>query len=75
MLPHALRKGNRFVVDVAAHDTLLFNLRKDIGETANLAQGNPGKVKELAAKLDEFKRSISGLKGKPGEPRPADWPR
>jgi len=75
MLPHALRKGNRFVADVAAHDTLLFNLREDIGEAANLAKGNPGKVKELAAKQDEFKRSISGLKVKSGEPRPADWPR
>jgi arylsulfatase len=75
MLPHALRKGNRFVADVSAHDTLLFNLRKDIGEAASQAKGNPGKVQEMAIKLDEFKRSISGLKGKPGEPRPADWPR
>jgi arylsulfatase A-like enzyme len=33
----------------------LYDLSDDIGETKNLAQENPGKVKELAAKLEEIR--------------------
>jgi arylsulfatase A-like enzyme len=75
ILPDALRKGNQYVPDVPAHDTLLFNLRKDIGETTNLVKTNPAKVEEMSYNLDEFRISLRGLKGKAGEPRPKDWPR
>lgn len=75
ILPDGLRKGNQYVPDVAAHDTLLFNLRKDIGETTNLVKSNPEKVDQMSYNLDEFRVSISKLKGKAGEPRPKDWPR
>jgi len=34
----------------------LYNLTEDIGETKNIAEANPGKVKELSALLDEIKR-------------------
>jgi len=74
-LPEGLRKGNRFVPDVPAHDTLLFNLRTDVGESVSLFKTKPEKVKEMSENFDKFRKSLSGLKGKVSEPRPKDWPR
>jgi arylsulfatase A-like enzyme len=75
ILPHGLFKGNKYVPEVPAHDTLLFNVRTDLSESVNLAKTNQERLKELSGRLKEFQNSISGLKGTPGEPRPADWPR
>ncbi|HEX8531343.1 MAG TPA: sulfatase, partial [Cytophagales bacterium] len=44
--------GNRGIVgmkDLAPHDTLLFNLRRDVGEQTNLLKAHPEKVRELLA--------------------------
>lgn len=74
-LPEGLRKGNRFVPDVPAHDTLLFNLRTDVGESTNLVKTKPEKVAEMSGNLHGFRNSLSGLKVKISEPRPVDCPR
>jgi arylsulfatase A-like enzyme len=38
-----------------ANEAQLYDLAEDIGETRNLAEKNPGLVKELSAKLDEMR--------------------
>ncbi len=55
ILPRDLRKGNQYVKDVPAHDTLLFNLREDIGETINLFNADAKKTSEMIQKLELFK--------------------
>ena len=50
------------VKDVAAHDTLLFNLKQDVGEQQNLVKSNPDKVKELLAALEKYKSTIEPAK-------------
>lgn len=60
-LPEPLKKGNRFIADVPAHDTLLFNARNDLAETVNLTTVNPEKVREMTLELNEFKKSLKGL--------------
>ena len=75
ILPQDLYKGNKYVQDVPAHDTLLFNLRTDVGEAKNLIESNPEKRKEMSGNLRQFRSSLNGLKAKISEPRPKDWPR
>ncbi|MDH6357519.1 sulfatase [Parabacteroides sp. PF5-9] len=58
ILPEDIRKGNYWVADVPAHETLLFNLRTDIGEQTDLSAQYPEKVKELTAALEKFKATI-----------------
>jgi hypothetical protein len=43
----------------------LYNLRDDLGETANLAAVMPGKVKELASLIDGFLRETKAVVPKP----------
>ena len=43
----------------------LYNLRKDIGETSNLAISMPDKVKELDALIDQFVQDTGALYPKP----------
>ncbi|WP_090156259.1 sulfatase family protein [Dyadobacter soli] len=45
-------------VIVQATDTLLFNLKNDIGEQNNLLKANPAKAKELLASLEAYKKKI-----------------
>ena len=49
----------------------LYNLRDDLGETADLAAKMPEKVKELAALLDGFLKDTRAVVPKPN---PAYWP-
>jgi arylsulfatase A-like enzyme len=56
--PYAGNKGIMGVKDVAAHDTLLFNLKQDVGERQNLLKANPAKAKELLAALSTYKASM-----------------
>ena len=39
--------------EVAAHDTLLFNLQEDVAEQNDLSQSNPEKLKEMTALMEE----------------------
>jgi arylsulfatase A len=48
--------GNATIVPSA--DTLLFNLKTDIGEQNNLLKSNPAKAKELLASLETYKKKI-----------------
>ena len=45
----------------AEHDTLLFNLREDIGERYNLYRKYPGKAKEMLQKLQEYTRNFGEI--------------
>lgn len=46
---------------VAAHDTLLFNIRIDKSESTNLFDSESEIVKQMNEKLHAFKKSISNL--------------
>jgi arylsulfatase A-like enzyme len=72
-LPEEVKKGNRFIADVPAHDTLLFNIRYDVAETVNLASIYPEKVKEMALEVERFKHSIKDLKPHEGMRKPKDY--
>lgn len=51
-----VKAGNAVIVPAA--DTLLFNLKTDIGEQHNLLKSNPAKAKELLASLEIYKKKI-----------------
>ncbi|MGX5853576.1 sulfatase family protein [Dyadobacter jiangsuensis] len=51
-----VKAGNAVIVPAA--DTLLFNLKNDIGEQHNLLKTNPAKAKELFASLEVYKKKI-----------------
>lgn len=59
-LPYKGNHGILGVKDVAAHDTLLFNLKQDVGETQNLLSNNPAKAKELLKGLEAYQKKITG---------------
>lgn len=54
-LPEGKKQGDFWQPDEPAHDTLLFNLRKDIGERYNLAAQHPEIVHRIATKIDSLK--------------------
>jgi arylsulfatase A len=56
-LPQADVKAGGVVI-VPAADTLLFNLKTDIGEQNNLLKTNPAKAKELLTSLESYKKKI-----------------
>ena len=59
-------KGNKNIAglkNVAPHDTLLFNLKQDVGEQHNLLKEQPQKVKELLQGMAAYKARL--------EPTPA----
>ena len=51
-MPFAGTKGSLSYAKVAAHDTLLFNLREDIGELNDLSQTNPEKRREMVSAME-----------------------
>ena len=56
--------GNEFKpwrAAVPAHDTLLFNLKADIGEQANLLSQRPQQAEELLSAMQQFQRSLGEL--------------
>lgn len=53
-LPAPAIQGNFWRTSTAAHDTLLFNLRDDIGEKRNVYNLYPEKAREMATKLNEY---------------------
>lgn len=72
----AVRAGNFKLIEFFENGRReLFNLANDIGETRNLAEENPHKVKELAAALDAWRRAVSARSMKPNpdyQPNPQD---
>jgi arylsulfatase A-like enzyme len=57
-LPYAGNRGLTGVKDVAPHDTLLFNLKRDVGEQTNLAKAHPAKVQELLAAMRSYEARL-----------------
>jgi len=57
-LPYAGNRGIMGVKDVAPHDTLLFNLKRDAGERTNLARSHPEKVRELLAAMQSYQARL-----------------
>lgn len=60
-LPAPRIQGNFFRPSTAAHDTLLFNLREDVGEKYNLYHKYPKKAKEMADKLEKYKKNFGKI--------------
>jgi arylsulfatase A len=56
--PYPGNKGILGVKDLAPHDTLLFNLKQDVGEQTNLLKTNPEKAKELLAAMNKYIATI-----------------
>ncbi|MDR1675412.1 MAG: sulfatase [Tannerella sp.] len=54
-LPQEQINGNFWRASTAAHDTLLFNLKDDAGETRNLYKTHPEKARELADALAQYR--------------------
>ncbi|MDR2118819.1 MAG: sulfatase-like hydrolase/transferase, partial [Tannerellaceae bacterium] len=54
-LPQKKIEGNFWRTSTAAHDTLLFNLRSDVGEKENLYRKHPQKARELVEALAQYK--------------------
>jgi arylsulfatase A-like enzyme len=53
-LPAAMQRGNFWVEDVPAHDTLFFNLRNDISETINIKDEYPNEYQATLARMNAF---------------------
>ena len=60
-LPYPGYAGSRGKKAVAAHDTLLFNLREDIGERQNLAGQAPDKLREMVQGLTQARDAMGPL--------------
>jgi arylsulfatase A len=60
--PFAGFPGTRGMKAVAPHETLLFNLKNDPGETTNLAKGNPEKLAQMIRAMDLAVQSLGPLK-------------
>lgn len=56
-LPEAYKRGNYWQTDVAAHDTVLYNLRTDIGEQRDLKAQHPEIVQMIVEKIDSLKQT------------------
>lgn len=55
VLPRGPWKGNKFVPDVAAHDTLLFDLKSDIGEKINIFNSEKAAATEVISRFNTEK--------------------
>ena len=53
--------GSRGMKAVEAHDTLLFNIKNDPGETINLAKENPEKVSQMMRAMDLAVKQLGPL--------------
>ena len=61
ILPENIRKGNFWVEDVPAHDTVFFNLRNDIDERMDMKNQNPQAYQATLAKLNAFVQTIKNV--------------
>ena len=60
-LPRSAIRGNYWRSSTAAHDTLLFNLKDDPGETTNLFYKYPEKAKEMTIALENYKAEFGEI--------------
>lgn len=60
-MPYVGHTGSRGRKAVAAHDTLLFNLKEDIGELNNQIESEPLKKMELLEAMETFRSSMGEL--------------
>jgi arylsulfatase A len=60
-LPFPGFEGSRGMKALAAHDTLLFNIKNDPGETTNLAEGNPEKLAQMMRAMDIAVKQLGPL--------------
>lgn len=60
-LPQEKINGNFWRASTAAHDTLLFNLRTDPGETTNLFHKEHAKATEIAAALAKYAKEFGDV--------------
>jgi len=60
-LPDGPYKGRYTYAGEPAHDTLLFNLKKDPGERNNLFEENPEKVAELVGRVEVYLDELGPL--------------
>jgi arylsulfatase len=60
-LPQDRINGNFWRASTAAHDTLLFNLKEDIGEKVNLYRKHPQKARELVDALEQYKAGFGEI--------------
>ena len=60
-LPFAGTKGKWWKTDVPAHDTLLFNLKEDIGEKNDLSKSNPEQLAKLVESLEAFRTKFGEM--------------
>lgn len=60
-LPYEGFLGNRGMKKVDPHETLLFNLKNDPGETTNLAEENPEKVAQMMRAMDLAVKQLGPL--------------
>lgn len=60
-LPAPGIKGNFWRTSTAAHDTLLFNLREDVGEQYNVYHKYPEKAKEMLQKLQDYMQNFGEI--------------
>ncbi len=57
-LPENIYKGNFWVEDVPAHDTVFFNLKNDVAENNNVNNKYPKEYKATLAKLNAFAQTL-----------------
>ncbi|MFA9388163.1 MAG: sulfatase [Prolixibacteraceae bacterium] len=60
-LPFEGYKGSEWKNQEDAHDSLLINLRKDIGEQVNILSENPGKALELSTEMQQKYKEMGQL--------------
>ena len=58
-LPASMQRGNFWVEDVPAHDTLFFNMRNDIGETINVKDEYPNEYQATLARMNAFMETLN----------------
>jgi arylsulfatase len=58
ILPEERYPGNFWVEDVPAHDTLFFNLKNDIAESADVKRKYPNEYKATLAKMNIFAQTL-----------------
>ncbi len=58
LLPENIRRGNLWVTDVPAHDTILINLRNDIAEQTDVKTKYPQIFGQIKQKMNAFKETL-----------------
>jgi len=60
-LPEEERRGNFWVADVAAHDTVFYNLKSDVAEIRNIKDEYPAEFQATLTKLNDFAQTLKDV--------------